>query len=113
MTKVLVVDDCRDAADSLSQLLTTFGYDTSTACDGSRAVASAEVFRPDVAILDIEMPVLDGFGAAKILRSMPPMALIALPAKADLDMEAQTATAGFDFYLSKPVDLERFRFREV
>lgn len=107
MTKVLVVDDYRDGADSLSQLLMTLGYETSTAYDGSEAVASAVAFEPDAAILDIEMPVLDGFGAAKILRSMPPMTLIALTAMADPDIAAQTAAAGFDFYLPKPVDLDQ------
>ena len=107
MTKVLVVDDYRDGADSLSQLLNTLGYETSTAYDGLEAVTSAREFHPDIAILDIEMPVLDGFGAASILRSMPPVALIALTAMPSTDIEARTAAAGFDFYLSKPVDLGR------
>jgi CheY-like chemotaxis protein len=107
MTKVLVADDYRDSADSLSQVLNTLGYETSTAYDGLEAVMSARAFQPDVAILDIEMPVMDGFGAARLLSSTPPPTLIALTAKASADIEAQTAAAGFDFYLPKPVDLDR------
>jgi len=106
MTKVMVVDDYRDSADSLSQVLRTLDFDTSTAYDGLEAVTIAKTFNPDVVILDIEMPVMDGFSAARLLRLMAPVTLIALTAMATADTEAQAVAAGFDFYLPKPVDLD-------
>jgi CheY-like chemotaxis protein len=106
MTRVLVVDDHRDSADSLGQVLKTLGYDASMAYDGLEAVAISKTAHPDVVILDIEMPVMDGFNAARLLRSMAPVTLIALTAMASADIEAQTAAAGFDFYLSKPADID-------
>ena len=105
MTRVLVADDFRDSADSLTLVLSTLGYETSTAYDGLDAVISAKDFHPDVAILDIEMPVMDGFSAARLLRSMSSSTLIALTSKAGTDIGAETSAAGFDFYLPKPVDL--------
>jgi two-component system, cell cycle response regulator DivK len=106
MTKVMVVDDYRDSADTLSQVLRTLDFDTSTAYDGLEAVTIAKAFHPDVVILDIEMPVMDGFSAARLLRLMAPVTLIALTAMATADIEAQIVAAGFDLYLPKPVDLD-------
>ena len=110
MQRVMVVDDARDAAESLALLFETLGFETCTAYDGQEAVDAVQTFRPDVIVLDIEMPVLDGFAAARAIRKLPDPSrpvLIALTALAAADVEQRTLAAGFDFYLSKPADLDR------
>jgi len=68
MPKILVVDDLRDSADSLALLFDALGHQTMTSYDGQQAVDAARAFEPDIVFLDINMPVLDGYGAARSLR---------------------------------------------
>ena len=105
--RVLVADDNADAAETLAMLLSLLGYEVRTAADGMEAVAAAEEFRPDVAVLDIGMPRLDGNGAARRMRAEPwgaEMTIIALTGWGSDEDRRRTAEAGFDLHLTKPVD---------
>lgn len=105
--RVLVADDNADAADSLAMLLTLMGNEVRTAADGQEAVEIAEAFRPDVAVLDIGMPRLDGNGVARRIRAEPwgrGVALVALTGWGHEDDRRRTAEAGFDLHLTKPID---------
>ena len=110
MTKVLVVDDERDGADGMAMFLQSLGHETETASNGLEALAVSARFKPDVVILDIEMPLMDGFQAARCLRDRSNGAhqiLVAVTAIACEDAGARTKASGFDFYMSKPADLAK------
>ena len=105
--KVLIADDNTDAAESLAMLLELMGNEVRTAADGEEAVEKAEVFRPDVMVLDIGMPRLDGNGAARRVRDAEwgrKTVLIALTGWGQPEDRRKTAEAGFDVHLTKPVD---------
>ena len=108
--KVLVVDDNIDLAELLSEALTELGYVTRMAHDGATALAAVEDFRPDVALLDIGLPVMDGYELARRLRALPDLGSLRLVALSGYgqDSDRQLAKqAGFDAHLVKPVDLNR------
>jgi PAS domain S-box-containing protein len=108
--KILVVDDGRDAADSLALLLRLHGHETRTAHDGVEAVELAEGFRPDVVLLDIGMPRLNGYETCRRIRSTPwgkNMVLIAQTGWGQEEDRRQTEEAGFDAHIVKPVDYTR------
>jgi CheY-like chemotaxis protein len=69
MMRVLVADDCRDTADMFALLLTTWGHEAEAAYDGAEALAKAEAARPDVALLDLDMPGMSGGEVARRLRA--------------------------------------------
>lgn len=106
--RVLVVDDNHDAADTLSMLLEFLDYEVKTAYDGQQAVDIAAQFKPQLVILDINMPVMDGYEAAKILRGRngggERTVLVALTAIATPEAKDKARDAGFDIHLRKPVD---------
>ena len=105
--RILVVDDMRDNADSLAMLLKLDGNEVQTAYDGLAAVEAAERFRPDVVLLDIRMPKLNGFDACRRIREQPwgkSMMLIALTGWGQEEDQRRTEEAGFDSHLVKPVD---------
>ena len=105
--KILVVDDNRDAADTLAMLLDFLGYETKTAYDGQQGVDVATAFQPDLVILDINMPVMDGYEAARTLRNARGTSravLVALTARASANDKAAALQAGFDYHVVKPVD---------
>ena len=107
MPKIMVVDDLRDSADSLALLFDALGHTTMTSYDGRQAVAAAREFTPDIVFLDINMPILDGYGAARSLRSLrvdTPPVLVALTAVSGPDAKRRADDAGFDFYVTKPAD---------
>lgn len=107
MPKIMVVDDLHDSADSLALLFEALGHVTMTSYDGRQAVDAARSFAPDIAFLDINMPILDGYGAARALRSMfagEPPVLVALTAFAGPEAKRCAEEAGFDFYVTKPAD---------
>jgi PAS domain S-box-containing protein len=107
--RVLVVDDNRDAADSLTDLLDLFGHEAHAAFDGAAAVAAAERLRPDVVLLDLGMPVMDGFETARRLRRLPggeDVLLIALTGWGQDQDRRRTREAGFDHHLVKPTDIQ-------
>ena len=70
--RVLVVEDNRDAADTLRLLLALYGYEVAVAYSGHDGVRAAEQYRPDVVLCDIGLPGLDGYGVARKLRDNPP-----------------------------------------
>jgi CheY-like chemotaxis protein len=105
--RILVVDDNHDAADTLALLLQFLDYDVRTAYDGQQAVDVAAEFRPHLVILDIHMPVMDGYEAAKQLRGRDGAqrtVLVALTAVATPEAQDKAKQAGFDIHLAKPVD---------
>ncbi len=107
--RILLVDDNRDSADSLAMLLRLTGNEVQTAYDGVEGVEAAEQFRPEVVLLDIGMPKLNGEDACRRIRSEPwgqDMLLIALTGWGQEDDRRRTVEAGFDTHIVKPVDPE-------
>jgi CheY-like chemotaxis protein len=107
LTRILVVDDLKDVTEEMSVLFEALGHDTRTAADGRQAVALTSAFEPDLVFLDLDMPVLNGYEAARAIRSAPlpqqPF-LVALTAAHGVAIEVATRAVGFDFYLRKPAD---------
>jgi PAS domain S-box-containing protein len=108
--RILVVDDNADAADSLSVLLTFEGHETQVAYSAKDALALVETFKPDVALLDIGLPEMNGYELAERLRANPRlngMRLVALTGYGQAEDFERTHEAGFDGHLVKPVDLAK------
>ncbi|AKJ27387.1 response regulator [Caldimonas brevitalea] len=108
--RVLVVDDNRDAADSLAMVLQVLGYETGIAYDGAQALEVARRFLPEVVVLDINMPVMDGYQVARVLRQSsaePRTVLVALTARTTPEDECAARDAGFDIHLAKPAGPEQ------
>lgn len=104
---VLIADDNADAARTLADLLTHEGHTTRVAHDGREALETARTFGPDVAVLDIGMPGMDGYEVARELRRMPQTrhaTLIALTGWGDISDRARSHAAGFDHHLTKPAE---------
>ena len=105
--RMLIVDDNRDAADSLAMLLRTTGNEIRTAYDGIEALQVAGEFRPEVVLLDIGLPKIDGHEVARRLRREPwgqRVCLIAVTGWSDESDRARSRAAGFDHHLVKPLD---------
>jgi PAS domain S-box-containing protein len=105
--RVLVVDDNGDSAESMAELLAVMGHETRTARDGLEAVAAAGAFRPDVVLLDIGLPKLNGYDACRRIREQPwgkGMVLIAQTGWGQDEDRARSREAGFNFHLVKPID---------
>jgi signal transduction histidine kinase len=105
--RILVADDNRDAADSLAMLLEMAGHEVRVAHHGRAALAVAQAFRPDTALLDIGMPEMSGYEVAQALRSEPwavGLRLIALTGWGQDSDRRRALEAGFDHHLIKPVD---------
>jgi len=104
--RVLVVDDNLDAAELLAELLTDHGHAVHVAHSGPEALKMLATFTPDAALLDIGLPVMDGYQLAVALRGeLPSIRLIALTGYGAPNDRAQTREAGFDAHLTKPVSL--------
>jgi PAS domain S-box-containing protein len=107
--RVLVVDDNRDAAESLGTLLHLLGHEARASFDGGEAVAMARDYRPDVVLLDIAMPGMDGYEVARALRSEPELEgtlIVALTGFGSERERRMTREAGIDRHLVKPVEIE-------
>jgi CheY-like chemotaxis protein len=105
--RVLVVDDSLDAAETLSMLLGLWGHDVRSAPDGLTAVETAAAHRPDVVLLDISLPGLNGYEVAERLRANPDLAqtvLVAMTGYGQAEDKKQTLQAGFTRHLVKPVE---------
>ena len=110
--RILVVDDNQDAAEMLAEMLSSESYLVRAAHDGPTALAVAAEFRPDVAILDLGLPVMDGFELASRFSEDPRLRgtrLVAVTGYGQAADRARSAAAGFSAHLVKPVDLERLR----
>jgi CheY-like chemotaxis protein len=107
--KILVVDDNVDAADTLTLLLRNGGHDVHTAYGGRDAIQIADTLRPDVVLLDIQMPKMSGYDLVRELRRYeraPRPLLIAVSAWGQESDKLASKQAGFDHHLTKPVDPE-------
>jgi signal transduction histidine kinase/DNA-binding response OmpR family regulator len=105
--RVLVVDDNKAAAQSLSLLLRSAGHEVRTAYDGPAALAMAEGFQPEIALLDIGLPGMDGYEVARHLRlerQADQLMLVALTGYGQDEDRIRTKTAGFDHHVVKPAD---------
>ena len=107
--RVLIVEDNRDAADSLRMLLELLGHETRVSYTGTDGLKAASEWRPDIILSDIGLPGLDGFGVARALRGNPLMArtrLIAITGYGSDDDRRRARESGFDFVLTKPAEPE-------
>jgi CheY-like chemotaxis protein len=107
--RILIVDDNEDGATSLSMLLNLVGHQTFTANDGHEALSAFERIRPDVALLDIGLPGINGFEVARRIRELPfgrEAVLIAVTGWGQEDDRSRSRAAGFDAHLVKPVNHE-------
>ena len=105
--RILLVDDYPDALEILGLYLRTLGYEVETADDGLKAVAQAHVTRPDVIVLDLELPGITGFEAAVRLRHSPETAdipLIAATGYSHMKQLDQARASGFDSIVVKPCE---------
>ena len=103
--RVLVVDDNGDAAELLGRLLGSMGHEVVIATDGPQALELAPGFRPEIALLDIGLPVMDGYELARRLRSQnQKIRLIAVTGYGQANDRARSRAAGFDAHMIKPVD---------
>jgi PAS domain S-box-containing protein len=106
--RLLVVDDNRDSAESLAMLLEVKGREVRTAHDGVAALEAAREFRPDIVLLDIGLPGMDGFEVARRLRREHgrQAILVALTGYGTDEDQRRSREAGFDYHLLKPVELD-------
>jgi CheY-like chemotaxis protein len=103
--RVLVVDDDSDTVDTTSILLRLIGYKVEAALNGRDALTRASSFQPQVVMLDLGMPAMDGYETARELQRLgSPPVLIAVTGFADIQSRRQAAEAGFDLCLTKPIE---------
>ena len=106
---VVVADDNREAADTLVELLGAMGYAAVAAYDGRQAVEACSALQPELAILDVEMPLLDGCAAARLIRSArrPPAMIAALSGLRHWEEPLKSNVEVFDVRLAKPPRLDQ------
>lgn len=109
--RVLVVEDGRSVAEVLAMFFELEGMETAMAFDGVQAVAKAESFIPHLVCMDLRMPKMDGYEAARRIRArfQDAVVLVALCGWDDPDTRKRTAEAGFDLHLVKPVSPDDLR----
>ena len=105
-TRILVVDDSVDSAETLGELLKIWGHDVRLAHDGPSALAAAREYKPEVVLLDIGLPGMDGFAVATELRKegLGGRMLVALTGYGEQQDRDRTQKVGFDHHLVKPID---------
>jgi len=106
---VLVVDDNVDAADALAELLRAHGYTAHVAYDGAEAVSLARSLELDVALLDLDLPIIGGYEVARLMnerRPDTPVRLIAVSGFGSRENVERSRAAGFAAHLVKPIDLD-------
>jgi CheY-like chemotaxis protein len=107
--RVLIVDDNRDGADLLAMMLESMGNEVRVAYDGEEAVASTAAFRPDVVLLDIGLPKMNGYDACRRIRAQSDgkkLTIIAQTGWGQIEDRQRTRDAGFDHHMVKPLDPE-------
>lgn len=110
--RILVVEDDRDSADGLAMLLGSMGHECAVARDGETALGRAREFAPDVVLLDLGLPVVDGYETCRRLRAEAATRvalIVALTGWGRSDDLQRTREAGFDHHLVKPIDLAQLR----
>ena len=108
--RVLYVEDEKDIRVPISQILTLLGYEVRCADNGQQGVEAAERWKPDIILMDLRMPVMDGPTAIRALRSNPDTSTIpifVLSAYNDAKTRAECKQMGVDKFFSKPLDLEK------
>ena len=104
--KVMVVDDNHEAANSMGMLVEAFGHEVRTAFDGEEAFVVARAFHPDVMLLDLSMPRMDGYEVCRRMRLQPwgtKITMVAVTGWGQAEARTKTALAGFDLHFVKPV----------
>jgi signal transduction histidine kinase/CheY-like chemotaxis protein len=106
--RILVIEDNPDLRDALKRLLEQVGHQVLVSSDGEDGVTKALARHPDVVLVDIGLPKLDGYGvAARLKRSLPPeVLLVAVSGYGSKEDRARSLEAGFDYHLTKPITLE-------
>ena len=107
-SRILVVDDNKDSADTLGMLLRLKGNDVRIAHDGLEALEVAEAFHPELVLLDIGLPKLNGYDVARRIRQQPwgtDVILVALTGWGQDEDRRRSHEAGFNFHVVKPVEL--------
>ena len=107
--RLLIVDDNRDSADSLASLLRHFGYEVWVAYGGPEAILAVQSFHPDVFVVDLAMPFVDGFQVARQLRAIPEFErslFVALSGHSEQTYMDEASKAQFDEYLFKPPKID-------
>ena len=110
--RVLIVDDSHDAAESLAMMLQFDGHETHMAHDGFEAIDAAEQLRPEIVLLDIGLPRLNGYEACRRIRQEPwgkQMTLVALTGWGQEEDRQRSREAGFDTHMVKPIDFDVLR----
>jgi len=105
--RVLVIDDNRDSAESMSMLLRAWGHEAFVALEGEEGLALARTHRPEFVLLDIGLPGMDGYEVARRLRALeldPRPVLVAMTGYGRAEDRRESKAAGFDHHLVKPVD---------
>lgn len=108
-TRILVVDDETDTLDLLQTILEISGYSPITTLNSVDAIGLAEAEKPDIVLLDIMMPKLDGFTLCKMMRANPAtkdLPIIFVTAYESLDIEERRVEAGADMVINKPIDMD-------
>jgi CheY-like chemotaxis protein len=112
LKRVLVVDDNRDAAQMLCEIIRVYGCIARAAYDGPDALEAAQSFIPDLALVDIGLPRMDGYELARRIRRLPGLGeikLVAITGYSEPAERQRSERAGFDRHLVKPVDLKELR----
>jgi two-component system cell cycle response regulator DivK len=103
--RILVIEDTEDNRQIIRDLLTSFDYELVEAMDGAEGVAMAQSHHPDLILMDIQLPAIDGYEATRRIRAIPELAcvpIIAVTSYALSGDEAKTREAGCDGYVAKP-----------
>jgi CheY-like chemotaxis protein len=111
MTTILVVDDNRDNMELMQYLLKAFGYEPMAATSGAEAIRLVGEKRPDLILMDIQMPEMDGFEATEAIRREPTLEecpVVAVTAYAMVGDQQRILSSGFEGYISKPIAPETF-----
>jgi CheY-like chemotaxis protein len=112
MKKILIAEDNPASRELMIEILSGRGYELIEACDGRQALQKIEETEPDLVLLDIQLPILDGFAVLSQLRQNPRfvnLCVVAVTANAMKEDREKGLRAGFDAYISKPVDAAAIR----
>ena len=114
MKKILVAEDNPASSELIIEVLSGRGYEIIEACDGRQALQKIEETEPDLVLLDIQLPILDGFAVLFQLRQNPRFAnlrVVAVTANVMKEDREKGLKAGFDAYISKPIDAAALRLQ--
>ena len=105
--KILLVEDSEDNRLMMKRLLEMSGYDVSEAVNGEQAVQKAKNLHPDLILMDLSLPRIDGLAATRLIRAMPPLKrvpIVVVSAHDTSDFQAEALASGCNEYVTKPID---------